>query len=220
MIIKYSERGEVEWGKMIGGDNSDEITCITETKEGGYLVAGYFQSSRIDLGNGVVIKSNGRYDGMLIKYDASGNVEWGKAVGGSLNDQITCIIETREGGYIVGGHFQSSSIDLGNGEVLNNKGNDDGMIIKYGVDGNVEWGKAVGGSNSDYINCIIETRDGGYLVGGYFYSSRIDLGNGVILELDNNINSDGILIKYSESGEVEWGKAVGGNSHERITCVI
>ena len=59
--------------------------------------------------------------------------EWGKAVGGSSSDQITCITETFDGGYVVGGYFESDTIDLGNGVVLNNNGGRDGMLIKYSL---------------------------------------------------------------------------------------
>ena len=70
---------------------------------------------------------------------------------------------------IVGGNFSSSSIDLGNGISLTNKnsGRDDGMLIKYNARGEVEWAEGIGGtSDSDHIESVSETSDGGYIVGG------------------------------------------------------
>ncbi|MCI9448556.1 MAG: hypothetical protein HFH36_14575, partial [Lachnospiraceae bacterium] len=218
MIIKYSADGKVEWGKVIGGEGWDYITCITETRDGGYVVGGYFKSSSIDLGNEEVLNNSGNYDGIIIKYDESGNVEWGKTVGGSNSDCINCIIETIDGGYIIGGYFKSNSIDLGNGVVLNNNGDGDGIIIKYSSEGKVEWGKAVGGSDNDEVTCITETRDRGYIVGGQFNSDNINLDNGVVLN-NNNVNDGGMMIKYSEDGEVEWGKTVGESYSDGIICI-
>ena len=286
MIIKYSESGEVEWGKVVNGTNNDYIICITKAQDGGYVVGGYFNSSSIDLGNGIVLNNRSGYnDVMIIKYNERGNIEWGKTLGGDRDDEITCIVETRDGGYAIGGYFDSSSIDLGNGVVLTNKSSStaysDGMIIKYSTDGKVEWGKVVGGSSYDYISCITEAKDGGYIVGGYFSSDNIDLENGVVLNNNgymkgmiikydgngniewgntvegihsNGINyivqtrdegvivggyfdnsniylenkvllknkgyRDGMIIKYDESGEVEWGKAVGGSNSDQITCIM
>ncbi|MCI9413481.1 MAG: hypothetical protein HFJ31_03110, partial [Clostridia bacterium] len=226
MIIKYSESGEVEWGKVVNGTNNDYIICITKAQDGGYVVGGYFNSSSIDLGNGIVLNNRSGYnDVMIIKYNERGNIEWGKTLGGDRDDEITCIVETRDGGYAIGGYFDSSSIDLGNGVVLTNKSSStaysDGMIIKYSTDGKVEWGKVVGGSSYDYISCITEAKDGGYVVGGYFKSNSIDLGNGVVINSkDNNINySDGMIIKYDEGGNLEWGKEIGGTGSDQITCI-
>ena len=37
MLIKYNQDGEVEWATSVGGENSEEITCVTETSDGGYI---------------------------------------------------------------------------------------------------------------------------------------------------------------------------------------
>ena len=219
MIIKYNSEGTVEWAKGIGGTSSDEITSVAETLDGGYIVGGVFQSSSIDLGNGINLSSKGSSNGMIIKYGSGGEVEWAKGIGGTVYDEI--IAETSDGGCIVGGVFQSSSIDLGNGASLTNKGTCNGMIIKYSSSGEVEWAQGIGETVYDGITSIAETSDGGYIVGGYFQSSSIDLGNGA--SLTNNSKStgysDGMIIKYSRSGEVEWAKSIGGRDNDRITSV-
>ena len=126
---------------------------------------------------------------MIIKYNAAGEVEWAEGIGGSDYDYIESVSETSDGGYIVGGYFYSSSIDLGNGISLTNKGStnySDGMIIKYNATGEVEWAEGIGGTNDDEITSVAGTSDGGYIVGGYFKSSSIDLGNGISLTNKGN----------------------------------
>ena len=223
MLIKLKEIDVpeivVKDATSIGGSNDDRITSVVETTEGGYLIGGYFYSS-IDLGNGTMLTNHGNYDGMLIKYNAEGEVEWGTSIGGSNDDRITSVVETTEGGYLIGGYFGSSSIDLGNGTTLTNKGSYDGMVIKYNVEGEVEWGTSIGGSNSDYINSVVGTTDGGYLIGGYFQSSSIDLGNGTTLTNHKSGYYDGMVIKYNAEGEVEWGTSIGGSNNDSITSVV
>ena len=97
---------------------------------------------------------------MLIKYNAEGEVEWGTSIGGGSSDFINSVVETTEGGYLIGGDF-SSSIDLGNGTTLTSKGDQDGMLIKYNAEGEVEWGTSIGGSSEDRINSVVETTEGG-----------------------------------------------------------
>ena len=220
MIIKYNNIGEVEWAKQLGGTNYDGVVSVKQTSDGGYIVGGIFKSSRIDLGNGVSLSNKGDYDGMIIKYNNIGEVEWAKEIGEESADFVNSIIETSAGGYIVGGYFYSRSIDLGNGVSLINKGSSDGMIIKYSSDGKVEWAQVIGGTDVERINSVSETTDGGYILGGYFDSRSIDLGNGV--SLTNKVVSgsdDGMVIKYSSTGEVEWAQGIGGTNDDRINSV-
>ena len=229
MIIKYDNAGNAQWAKSIGGSDNEYINSVAETRDGGYIAGGYFQSSSIDLGNGVTLDNNSSSisypDGIIIKYDSEGNAQWAKAIGGSRYDYIYSVASTSDGGYIAGGDFQSDSIDLGNGVTLTNNISatfySDGMIIKYDSEGNAQWAKAIGGSHNDYINSVAETRDGGYIAGGYFQSSSIDLGNEVTLTNNsNNTNfSDGMIIKYDSAGNAQWVKAIGGSYNEHINSV-
>ena len=179
----------------------------------------------IDLGNGVTLNSNGIYDGMIIKYETIELPEivtkQAKGIGGSNQDYINSVAETSDGGYIAGGYFESESIDLGNGVTLTNNGSEDGMIIKYDSEGNAEWAKGIGGDDDDYIYSVAETSDGGYIAGGSFKSSSIDLGNGVTLTNNSSYiyDSDGMIIKYDANGEVEWAKGIGGDNSEYIYSV-
>ena len=223
MIIKYSSSGEVEWAKGIGGTDKDEISSVAETKDGGYIVGGYFNSRSIDLENGVSLSSKGNQDGMIIKLEKTElpnpTVIQAKGIGGISNDYITSVANTRDGGYIVGGRFASNSIDLGNGAILTSKGDYDGMIIKYNANGEVEWAKGVGGTYSDEITTVAETTDGGFIVGGSFWSGRIDLENGVELIRRDSSYNDGMIIKYNIKGELEWARVIGGTGGDYINSV-
>ena len=194
ILTKYNNSGECEWTKTIGNRSYERIGSVTETSDGEIIAVGKFESSSIDLGNGVSLSNTGESDGMIIKYNAEGECEWAKAIGGSRDDQITLVAETSDGGIIAGGYFRSDSVDLENGLSLSNKGDQDVMIIKYSSSGECEWAKGIGGTSSDYIEAVAETSDGGIIVGGYFGSDSIDLGNGAIL--NNTGSSDGMIIKY------------------------
>ena len=146
----------------VGGSNNDQIQSVASTEDGGYIAGGYFNSS-IQVGD-YTLTSNGNSDGMIIKYDANGEVEWARSVGGSSNDAIYSVAGTSDGGYIAGGYFYGT-IQVGE-YTLPSKSNQDGMIIKYDANGEVEWARSVGESNSDFIYSVAETEDGGYVAGG------------------------------------------------------
>ena len=218
MLIKYSASGEVEWARSVGGSSYDYIYSVASTRDGGVIVGGYFGSSSIQIGDYTLTNSSSSTsytDGMLIKYSEEGEVEWARSVGGSADEEITSVAETSDGGVIAGGYFGSSSIQIGD-YTLTNNGSYDGMIIKYSASGEVEWARSVGGSNTDYIESVASTRDGGVIVGGYFGSSSIQIGD---YTLTNNGSYDGMIIKYSASGEVEWARSVGGSNTDQINSV-
>ena len=77
------------------------------------------------------------------------------------------------------------------------------MIIKYRSSGEVEWAQEIRGDQYDVVNSVAATSDGGYIVGGYFYSKSIDLGNGISLK--GNESSTGMVIKYDSEGYAKWG---------------
>ena len=230
MVIKYSQDGEVEWAKGIGGTGSDYINSVAECNDGGYIVGGNFESSSIDLGNGISLTNHkedryeDHYDGMVIKYGSSGEAEWAKGIGGTSDDYIRSVAECRDGSYIVGGNFESTTINLENGISLTNKGHPDGMVIKYSQDGEVEWAQGIGETGPDYINSVAECNDGGYIVGGDFCSSSIDLGNGISLTNHKENSYDGMVIKLEETElpnpTIVQGKEIGGDNIDQITSVV
>ena len=209
MIIKYSESGECEWAKVIGNKSDDQINKVTECSDGGIVVVGCFSDSNVDLGSGIGLTNKGSSDGMIIKYTADGDIQWAKAIGGNGYDNISSVIETGDGGIVIGENFSSGSIDLENGESLSNKGSVDGMIIKYNAKGVIEWANQIGGNQIDTITAIVETSDEGIIVSGFFESTNIELGNGInLMHKGNGYTDNGMLIKYSKTGEAEFGQSI------------
>ena len=211
LIVKYSANGEIEWAKAIGGNGEDNINSIIKTKDGGYIVVEKFSSTSIDLGDGKVLNNNGNLDLIIIKYNADGEIKWAKVIGGNDEDNINSVTETIDGGYIVGGEFYSTSIELENGITLINSGRANGMLIKYNADGEIKWAKAIGGDNVETITSIKETVDRGYIVTGEFQSNEINLENGKVLTKNNELDNK-MAIKYNENGEVEWAISTGGKT--------
>ena len=219
MIIKYSDEGDVEWAKSIGGTSYDDITSIKVTKDGGFIAGGGFYSGNLYLDNGMSLTNRGSRSGILIKYNAIGDIEWTKVTDGEDYDYIDDVAQTIDGGYIAVGGFQSKNIDLGNNVSLTGTGKEiSGMVIKYSSNGETEWAHKIGNASGETISTVTACSDGGCLVGGNFSSDKIDLGNGIVLNNKGNIN--GILIKFNENGKIEWGKALGGDFRDDISSII
>ena len=217
IIIKFKNNGDVEWAKGIGETSYETINSVIETLDGGFIVAGDFSSTYIDLGNNISLSNNGQDDGMIIKYNSEGETEWAKTVGGNKSDYLKSLTLTKDRGFFIGGYFYSDTINLENNITISNKGIHDGIIIKCNSSGEIEWAKSMGGTDSDRIESVIATTDGGCIAGGYFWSYTIDLDDNITI--NKNRNNDTIIIKYNSEGRIEWAKTIGGDSNEFLTTL-
>ncbi len=189
----------IQWQKTFGGTSDDIAQSIQETKDGGYIVAGYTYSY-----DGDVTGNHGSYDYWIVKLDAYGNRIWQKTLGGSADDKANSIRQTTDGGYIVAGSTSSSDGDVtGN----HSPGFNDCWIVKLDANGYILWQKTLGGFADDKANSIRQTTDGGYIVAGS--TSSFDAG----------INSDYLIAKLDASGNILWQKTLGGSADDKANSV-
>lgn len=119
--------------------------------------------------NGDKTEANlGGQDYWVVKLDPFGNIQWQNTIGGNYNDFLKSIIQSSDGGYLLGGYSES--------DISGDKTEDssfslsDYWVVKLDEAGNIEWQNTIAGGHADYLNSIIQTDDGGYLLGGYSLS--------------------------------------------------
>lgn len=220
IMIKYNRDENIEWTKVIQSNKNDTIHEIIQTKDGGYLVAGYSDGT-IDLENEFVINKSK----MLIKYSNQMEIEWVQSIptsSGYYEYQRVSIKETKDGGYLIGSSYQGNKVDLGNGVVENTiYGNTGGMIAKYNDRGEAQWVKLLEAQNQVDIISAMETKDGGYIVSGNFYNTDVYIGNNEKLVPIQQDKSTGMIIKYNKEGNPEWNKTypIAWNNYEKIPAI-
>ena len=154
-IIKLTSIGVIQWQKTLGGSNSEYVSSIKQTLDGGYIIAGYSNSN-----DGDVNGNHGDYDTWIVKINSSGEIQWQKSLGGSGEDAAESIVQTADGGYIVAGYSESND-----GDVSGNHGSTDFWVVKLNNIGTIEWQKALGGTGYDYARFIIQVGSG-YVIAG------------------------------------------------------
>jgi uncharacterized repeat protein (TIGR01451 family) len=203
-LIKLSATGVLEWQKSLGGRDRDETRSIIQTKEGGYIVAGLTQSN-----DGDVSGNRGSQDAWVIKLSSSGNIQWQKCLGGSNSDGASAIIQTADGGYAIAGVAASSDGDVTRNDT---RQEENGWGVKLSAVGNIEWQKSVGGTRPDIFRMIVQTPEGGYLLGGH--TSSFD---GI---LPVRYDEDYWLVKFSNQGVLQWQKTLGGSYSDFAKSLI
>ena len=105
-VWKMDEHGEPDWQKAIGGSATDMLRSIRTTHDGGFVLAGTSNSPK-----GLRKKEDcrGGNDYWLVKLDAGGEELWQRTLGGKGQDDLLCVVTTRDGGYLLAGSSDSST---------------------------------------------------------------------------------------------------------------
>ena len=119
-----------------------------------------------------------------------------KTFGGTDLDWGWAVQQTSDGGYIIIGE----TVSYGSGFY-------DAWLIKTDSNGNEQWNKTFGGSAKDGGRSGQQTRDGGYIIGGYADSYGYP-------------GHDGWLIKTDEFGNEQWNYTFGGPSTDAFFSAV
>jgi gliding motility-associated-like protein/uncharacterized delta-60 repeat protein len=201
-LVKLSATGTTQWQKSFGGPRNEYCYDMQITPDGGYILAGHSESS-----SGDVSGNYGDRDFWVVKLTASGTMEWGKHLGGSLADEAYAVQVAKDGGYIVVGYTESN-----NGDVTGHHSKRDFWVVKLSSTGTLQWQKALGGAQFDEAWAVETTPDGSFIVAGYTASNDGDAsGNHQAL----GGFSDFWMVKLSATGSLQWQKCLGGNFNEQ-----
>ena len=148
-LVKIDGTGNIQWQKKYSdGSNPGRITKVIQTSDGGYAFVGDNPFTP------------GLADWMIIKTDASGNIQWQKKFGTSNSDDGTGIFEDNNGGaglVVTGNHYSSTwfdadivKFDLSTGALLWTKSYDlDNRTNRFGTIYKVADGFVINAVNHD-----------------------------------------------------------------------
>lgn len=207
-IWKMDEKGELDWQKTIGGSGQDLLKKVVLTYEGGFLLAG---SSHSEKGLDKTEEGYGDSDFWIVKLNAKGGEEWQKTIGGSGQDDLTSIIKTKDGGYVIGG---SSSSDSSGSKTGSHYGGLDYWVVKLDTKGEIVWQHTFGGNYNDELRSIVLTEDGGFLLGGS--SNSTDSGTKTQKSIGE---ADYWIVKLDKDGNEQWQKTIGGSADDQLYAI-
>jgi hypothetical protein len=146
-LIKTDVNGDSVWQRVYGGTGDDRAQCVRQSRDGGYILAGYTTSF-----------GQGGADVYLVKTDANGILIWTRTYGGSGHDEAQSVWQTTDDGFIVAGYTASFG-----------SGGYDVYLIRTDANGDTTgggWARTYGGPEDDCAYSAQQTLDGGYIVAG------------------------------------------------------
>jgi hypothetical protein len=192
-----SAQPHLQWQKSLGGSNTDQAEAVVYLANGGFTIAGNTRS--ID---GDIFGNHGGTDIWLVNLNGVGNVQWKKAYGGSGNDDVYSIQQTRDRGYVMAGKTLSNNWD-----VSGNHGDYDAWVVKLDSIGVIQWQRCFGGTGWEEAKSIKQTEDGGYVFTGFATSIDGDL-------TQNKGSFDLWVVKLDSTGNIEWQRTYGGSGED------
>jgi hypothetical protein len=198
-VVKLDADGEIQWQHRYGS-SPDESTfwAMEQTATGELLLAGTQRSTTDDPG----CNQGGFSNAWLVKLDSAGELLWERCYGGSSDEIFLAMDLTDDGGCILTGRTSSND-----GDVFTNNGLDDLWVVKVDQQGDFEWGRSFGGSNTDLGLAIRQTNDGGYVAAGSAWSNNGDV-------TGHNGLQDVWVVRLNATGDLLWQQAIGGSDRE------
>lgn len=207
VVARYSEKGKLEWSKIIGGSAVNTDGSVRKAKttfediavlsDGSIIAVGETRAE--DIASPNEYKCKGTVEGIAVKLNSKGNVVWTKLYGGSKGDMVHTVTATPDGGFILGGKSESTDADLKGLGSQTIKA----FIFKCDANGNIQWRQALSGSKHNTVEEIAVSPAGEIYADIACYS-----GDGEYADIagTGNIKRTTVVAKFNPNGNLLWKK--------------
>ena len=177
-LLRLNAAGDVVWSRTYGGSDTDESAGAIPTSDGGLLLAGSIEPASPELADS---------DTLLVKLDASGNIQWGRRYNlyecnpysYTICEGAGPVVQTSDGNFVIMENYFYT--DYRTGETHSYS-----FLLKVDSSGDVLnfWGLTDEVAKF-WLNDLLVTADGGVLIWG-------------------STATGGLLAELDASGTVTW----------------
>ncbi len=143
-LFGLTDEGQSNWSSSTTWNSDQRFHDLTVRWNGSEYAAGF-------VANGPA----GGDDALLVYHHIDHTEWWSRRYGGPSRDRCLKIIETSDGGYLLGG----TTLSFGAGD-------QDIWLLKINAQGDSLWSQTFGGAYFDDFGGVIETANGGFLIVG------------------------------------------------------
>lgn len=198
-LLCLNNDGEIVWYRLYTSNGKEQALAVQEVPAAapgtpaGLVVTGYldynFHFMETPISQADLDKD---YAAFVMKLSNTGVIEWQTILrGGPYFDEARTIVQTKKGGFIVGGNRTTD------------KGDSDYWLFRLDNKGMLEEGESItfGGAGDDYLQTMVATSDDGLLLAGI--SSSVS--EGVIVP-PGKTHFSHWLLKLDSEGSIKWQK--------------
>lgn len=210
-VAELDTLGNVQWATRVFSAGTIHANAVAALPQGGCVLAGSFDGT---LGiEDMLMLSEGGSDYYTIQFSNTGAIATFAVGGGVLDDAITTVKISTDGGQIIGGYFGDNA-NLG-GTQYAAQGQRDAFLAKINVQNSWEWTRTLGSAQDDEISdlCL----KGNSIAATGFIGAFCNIDG---IELSPLGASDALLwIVNQTSGASEYAKIYGDSGEEKGTGV-
>jgi hypothetical protein len=198
----------VQWVRAVGGASSDYGHDVAVDAAGDLYAVGMFTGTA-QIG-GATLTGVGGFDVYVAKLDATGDVEWVRAMGGAGYDSVHGVAVDTAGNVYAAGSFTGSATFAG--QSLSAVGDQDAFVAKLdAATGDLEWAVAMGGPLWDSAWRVAVDSAGGVFTTGSFRGTAA-FGS---FSLVASGEPDAFVARLdAATGTVQWAMAMGGTGYD------
>jgi hypothetical protein len=158
------------------------------------------------------VSIHGSVDAYVVSMSPKGKILWQKSYGGYMDDDLTKIVPTTDGGFLMTG--STKSLD---GDVKANHGENDIWLVKINHEGTIQWEKTIGGSKDEEATDLIAMENGTFLLSA---TTRSTDGDNVAGLFGNMLKPDAWILKLDDKGNITWKKTFGAAQNDQILGLV
>lgn len=215
-LSKFNSDGVLLWSTYYGGTGTEEggNICLDD-EDNIYLAATTNSTDSISTSDAHQTHLSGGKDGMLIKFNPSGQRIWGTYFGGSGDETIYSVaLDSDNGIYITGQTSSFSNVASSSAYQNELMGTSDGFLARFNEIGTLEWSTYFGGNAFDEVrSCAVGVNNDIFIFGTTTSTEGVST-SGAFQTNYGSGNFKTFLAKFSSDGQRLWSTYFGGNSSD------
>jgi hypothetical protein len=215
-LAKFNNQGQLIWGTYYGTSFQEGWGLAIDNQQN--IVFGGFTSSSSGIASPGAHQTSlaGNMDAFLVKFNPAGQRLWGTYFGGPADDfGYDVCVDPSNNIYLMGNTSSATGMAFGSGYQTQPGSVDDGFLAKFSPAGALQWSTYIGGNEAEYLKAIAPYFNDGLILVGKTQSANVASQSALVSSLQGEY--DGLLMKISPDGNLEWSTYYGGNLSEEFT---
>lgn len=217
-LAKFDLNGTCQWAHNTAYGLTMQLSgALTIDNNENIIITGVFIDNVTFYGGTASLTSlySGVRQNFIAIFDENGNYTWSKLISSDNASTEIKSVSTFNNEYYFSGRF-IGNVDIDGNIIENYTSFTDGMVFKLNTSGSFQWAKTIiGTSSTEYPYKHVNDESGNVYVAGYYLSSQLDV-DGTLLNNTSSGTSDIFIIKYNNSGTLQWAKNIGSTADDKV----